>query len=84
MGLAAKERLRSFVQLGEIFLTTSKGDSFGRYLAEITIQLEDGKGFNVVRRLIQDGYGRAWNGQGKRPLWDPSLPYPVIADTTAR
>lgn len=78
MGLAAKERLSALVAQGQLSVETSKDDSFGRYLADLAVQIEDGKEFDVVRRLIDDGFGHAWDGKGKRPVWDPTLPYPIV------
>ena len=59
-------------EAAEIEIATEKGDSFGRWLCRITIT----GGIDVAQYLIDLGYGRPWDGKGKRPAWNPNAVYP--------
>jgi micrococcal nuclease len=58
--------------LGQLYVATEKTDSFGRWLADVWIG-----DVNVVEQLLAQGWGVAWDGRGKRPVFDPTLPYPL-------
>lgn len=76
MGRRAKQALEDLLRSGELEVATEKGDSFGRWLCDIVVRHRDGSETDVVQDLIQRGYGRAWDGRGKRPPWDPRAVYP--------
>ncbi len=48
-----------------------RGDAFGRWLADVYLD-----GWNLVEQLIDEGWGVAWDGKGRRPAFDPAAPYP--------
>lgn len=73
IGKLAAQELESLLRGEEITIRTEKGDAFGRWLA--TVLLEGV--WDLVEVLIEEGWGVAWDGKGKRPGFDPSAPYPL-------
>lgn len=72
MGQVAMQAITS--KLTEsVLIVTHKGDSFGRWLADVIL----GDGSNLAISLISEGYGVPWDGRGKRPEFDPTVPYPL-------
>jgi endonuclease YncB( thermonuclease family) len=63
-----------------LLIRTHKADSFGRYLADVAVFNPDGKSFDLVNRLVADGWGVRWDGKGKNPTpWiteEGALQYP--------
>lgn len=51
----------------------------GRWDGRILARRENGALFDVSQELIRLGYAKAYTGQGPRPTWDPSAPYPLEA-----
>jgi len=69
-GLAATERLKQLLALGDVSLESVKGtdletDKYGRYLAKLKVTLPDGKVVDVNQTLIDLGYAVPYFG-GKR------------------
>ena len=72
-GKKAKKKLQEILPPGKkVKVRVYKADAFGRYLCDII--LPDGK--TLQQLLVQLGYGVVWDGTGKRPGFDPELPYP--------
>jgi micrococcal nuclease len=91
MGAEAKHALEWFLKAASsIEVRTEKSDSFGRYLADVMLTFEKPTRFmgprtyhgptDLVEALVSLGYGRHWNGKGKRPPWDPKALYPKGLD----
>lgn len=75
LGLQAQERLYQLCKPGTVVaVRTYKGDAFGRWLCDV--QLNSGP--DVVRLLIEGGYGVFWDGRGARPRFDPLGVYPRV------
>lgn len=73
----AQLRLEQLVTGRRLQLVSSKADDFGRWLCVLwSFDLEDTQ-CPVQETLIAEGYGRLWNGKGKRLPWDPLQPYPL-------
>ena len=77
MGRIAQRALEDLLYFANIEITTDKGDSFGRWLCNLSVIGRFHSTPNVVQHLIDGGYGRAWDGKGKRLPWDPKEAYPV-------
>lgn len=73
MGIVARTQLDAILFGNEVILRTHKGDSFGRWLADVELERGD-----LVEALISAGYGVAWDGRGARPRFDPTQPYPLV------
>ena len=78
MGRLAKDAMAAAIFSGTVTLRTQKGDSFGRWLASVLVQPSnpDQMSFDLVDRLVRDGWGQRWDARGARPQWNPRLPYP--------
>lgn len=74
MGAIAAAALSEMILLKDVTLRTHKGDSFGRWLADVTLENND----DLVANLIGAGYGVAWDGRGARPRFDPQAIYPLV------
>lgn len=73
LGKIAKEYLEDLCPPGtEVGIETFKADAFGRYLCDISTEDH----WDLVTHLIEEGYGVAWDGKGKRPRFAPGKPYP--------
>jgi len=59
-GLRARDFLRELIDGKEIFIETKKDrkGKYGRYLAEIWLQQEDGNWLNVNDFMVQSGHAR--------------------------
>lgn len=73
LGLMAREHLSSLLVGHVIDLRSYKGDSFGRWVADI--ELPNGGG-DLVTHLIRDGWGVEWTGKAPRPTFDLLSDYP--------
>lgn len=73
LGQAAADALAIMLPRGtQVEVCTHKGDSFGRWLADVAWD-----GVDLVEALISAGWGVPWDGKGKRPAFDPAATYPL-------
>jgi endonuclease YncB( thermonuclease family) len=73
IGVIAKAKLEELLPInGQIILTSTKTEKFGRWLADVILE-EYG---SLTEYLIALGYGLPWDGKGKRPPFDPAQ-YPI-------
>lgn len=78
MARQAQARLEQMIGTHRLQLVSQKADDFGRWLC-ILWAMVDAQPLPVQETLIAEGYGRFWNGKGKRIPWDAAKPYPLPA-----
>jgi endonuclease YncB( thermonuclease family) len=55
-GIAAKDELTRLLSLGKLKAVTSKPDKYGRWLAELFVELDAGEKFSINKRLVETGF----------------------------
>ncbi len=59
-GLAAKDELTRLCAIGKLKAITLKPDKYGRWLAELFVELENGVKLNINQKLIETGFAIAY------------------------
>lgn len=82
LGNIAKESLKKVLDCSKIYVSTTKSDVFGRWLAHVYFEkyISPDVGFTVVHLnsyLVESGYGVKWDGKGERPNFKNVIDYPI-------
>lgn len=79
MGAEAWAQLQIMLADRRVEVASWKADSFGRWLADVTVIGPEGDALDVVEQLVAGGWGVRWDGRGKapRPWLDAGESYPM-------
>ena len=77
-GELATQHLQGILPIGtEVVIRTHKADKFGRYLAEIFYETPTFAEVDLIRFLVNSGYGVPWKGRSPRPIPWMTHGYPL-------
>ncbi len=81
MGAEAWAQLQIMLADRRVEVASWKADSFGRWLADVTVIGPEGDALDVVEQLVAGGWGVRWDGRGRapRPWLDAGASYPMQA-----